>query len=334
MSTTPRIIITSGEPAGIGPDLCLAVAQHEWPAQLIFAADEHLLQSRARDLGVPVRISYYDPGHCARAHRSGELQVMHVPVREPVAAGKLNTANARYVLDLLDRACDGCMSGEFAAMVTAPVQKSVIIDAGVPFSGHTEYLAHRSGGALPVMMLAAENLRVALVTTHLPLARVPAAIQPQLLTTVLRTLHHDLRRKFGIDHPRILVLGLNPHAGENGHLCREEIEVILPVLQTLRAEGMHLTGPAPADTAFTPRLLEHADAVLAMYHDQGLPVLKYAGFGHAVNVTLGLPLIRTSVDHGTALELAGKGTADAGSLTAATVLAIELAQTSRVSSAS
>ncbi|HKQ83594.1 MAG TPA: 4-hydroxythreonine-4-phosphate dehydrogenase PdxA [Steroidobacteraceae bacterium] len=333
MSTTPRIIITSGEPAGVGPDLCLAIAQREWPAQLIFAVDEHLLQARAQDLGDPVRISYYDPSHSARAHRVGELQVMHVPVREPVAAGQLNPANARYVLDLLDRACDGCMSGEFAAMVTAPVQKSVIIDAGVPFSGHTEYLAHRSGGALPVMMLTAENLRVALVTTHLPLARVPAAIQPHVLTTVLRTLHRDLRGKFGIEHPRILVLGLNPHAGESGHLGREEIEVIQPVLQTLRAEGMRLTGPAPADTAFTPRLLEHTDAVLAMYHDQGLPVLKYAGFGHAVNVTLGLPLIRTSVDHGTALELAGKGTADAGSLIAATELAIELAHTSRVSSA-
>ncbi|MET0661353.1 MAG: 4-hydroxythreonine-4-phosphate dehydrogenase PdxA [Steroidobacteraceae bacterium] len=333
MSTPPRIIITSGEPAGIGPNLCLAIAQREWSAQLIFAADEHLLQSRARDLGIPVHISYYDPSHSARAHRVGELQVMHVPVREPVAAGKLNAANARYVLDLLDRACDGCMSGEFAALVTAPVQKSVIIDAGVPFSGHTEYLAHRSGGALPVMMLVAESLRVALVTTHLPLARVPAAIQPPLLTTVLRTLHQDLRQKFGIEHPCILVLGLNPHAGESGHLGREEVDVIQPVLRSLRAEGMQLIGPAPADTAFTPRLLEHADAVLAMYHDQGLPVLKYAGFGHAVNVTLGLPLIRTSVDHGTALELAGKGTADAGSLIAATELAIELARSSRASSA-
>ena len=251
---------------------------------------------------------------------------MHVPVRSQVRAGKLDAANARYVLDLLDRACDGCMSHEFAAMVTAPVQKSVIIDAGVPFSGHTEYLAHRSGGALPVMMLVAHSLRVALVTTHLPLARVPEAIQPHALTTVLRTLHEDLHERFDIARPRILVLGLNPHAGESGHLGREEIEVIQPVLQHLRAEGMQLIGPAPADTAFTPRLLEQTDAVLAMYHDQGLPVLKYAGFGHAVNVTLGLPLIRTSVDHGTALELAGKGMADAGSLIAATELAVELAQ--------
>jgi 4-hydroxythreonine-4-phosphate dehydrogenase len=323
MSAVPRIIITSGEPAGIGPDLCLALAQRDWPAALVFAADEQLLRARTQ---APIEFHAYNPNEAPRAHTAGRMTVLHIPTRAPVQPGRLATANARYVLDLLDRACDGCMSGEFAAMVTAPVQKSVISDAGVPFCGHTEYLAERSGGALPVMMLVAGSLRVALATTHLPLAHVPAAIQPQLLTTVLRTLHRDLRERFAIAQPRILVLGLNPHAGEGGHLGREEIDVIQPVLEQLRAEGMHLIGPAPADTAFTPRVAEQAHAVLAMYHDQGLPVLKYAGFGHAVNVTLGLPLIRTSVDHGTALDLAGKGTADPGSLIAATQLAIELAQ--------
>ncbi len=325
MTFIPRIVITSGEPAGIGPDLCIAIAQRAWPAALVFAADQELLHERARQLGIEIQTSLYDPSTPSQPHRPGELNVLHIPTRSAVEAGKLSTANARYVLDLLDRACDGCLNGEFGAMVTAPVQKSVISDGGVPFSGHTEYLAHRCGGAVPVMMLVANTLRVALATTHLPLAHVPGAIQREPLTAVLRTLRRDLVRQFGVARPRILVLGLNPHAGESGHLGREEIDVIQPVLEGLRAEGMQLTGPAPADTAFTPRHLEQADAVLAMYHDQGLPVLKYAGFGDAINVTLGLPIIRTSVDHGTALELAGQGTADPGSLIAATELAIELA---------
>jgi 4-hydroxythreonine-4-phosphate dehydrogenase len=325
VSTPPRIIVTSGEPAGIGPDLCLHIAQRDWPAALVFAADAQLMVDRAAQLGLAIQIDRYDPHRAPERHTAGHLLLMHLPTRAPVKPGRLDRTNARYVLDLLDHACDGCVSGEFGGMVTAPVQKSVIIDSGVPFSGHTEYLATRSGAALPVMMLVAETLRVALVTTHLPLARVPQAIQPTSLEQIVRILDHDLRVRFGIGRPRILVLGLNPHAGESGHLGREEIEVIAPVLEKLRAEGMQLTGPAPADTAFTPRLLSQADAVLAMFHDQGLPVLKYAGFGNAVNVTLGLPLVRTSVDHGTALDLAGRGTADPGSLIAATQLAIELA---------
>jgi 4-hydroxythreonine-4-phosphate dehydrogenase len=239
-----------------------------------------------------------------------------------VQAGQLNAENARYVLQLLDIAADGCLRGNFDAMVTAPVQKSIINDAGIAFSGHTEYLAERTGAALPVMMLASSSLRVALATTHLPLTAVSAAITPTLLEHVLRILDNDLRQRFHLPAPRIMVCGLNPHAGEGGHLGREEIEVISPVISTLRAQGMQLTGPVPADTAFTPHQLEKADAVLAMYHDQGLPVLKYAGFGNAVNITLGLPIVRTSVDHGTALPLAGTGQADAGSLIAAVEMAI------------
>jgi 4-hydroxythreonine-4-phosphate dehydrogenase len=251
------------------------------------------------------------------------LRVLHVPAAAGVEPGVLNPANARYVLRLLDLAADGCIGGQFDAMVTAPVQKSVINDAGVPFLGHTEYLAERTGG-YPVMMLAAGPLRVALATTHMPLAAVPSAITRERLDRVLRTLNRDLQTRFDIANPRILVCGLNPHAGESGHLGREEIDVIAPTLTALRAGGLHLTGPAPADTAFTPHMLEHADAVLAMFHDQGLPVIKYAGFGQAVNVTLGLPIVRTSVDHGTALSLAGAGKADPGSLAAAVELAIAL----------
>ena len=240
-------------------------------------------------------------------------------------AGTLDPRNAAYVLALLDRACDGCMNGEFAAMVTAPVQKSTIIDAGFVFTGHTEYLANRTRAALPVMMLLSGDLRVALVTTHLALAEVPRAITRERLTATLRIVHSDLERHFGLSEPRIVVLGLNPHAGESGHLGREEIEVIEPVLQRLRGEGLDVRGPLPADTAFAPQFLADADAVVAMYHDQGLPVVKHAGFGNAVNVTLGLPIVRTSVDHGTALSLARTGRADAGSLRAALSLAITLA---------
>jgi 4-hydroxythreonine-4-phosphate dehydrogenase len=321
----PRIVVTSGEPAGIGPDLCCQIAEREWPCDLVFACDAQLLAQRAQQLKLSLNIETYDPARRTN-HRAGTLRVLHRATRGEVAPGKLNVANARYVLDLLDAAADGCTSGEFDAMVTAPVQKSVINDAGIPFSGHTEYLAERTGSALPVMMLVANTLRVALATTHLPLAAVSAAITRPLLDQVIRILDHDLQVRFGIRQPRILVCGLNPHAGESGHLGREEIDTIEPALAALRTEGFTLIGPSPADTAFTPRQLEGADAVLAMYHDQGLPVLKYAGFGDAVNVTLGLPIVRTSVDHGTALSLAGTGTADPGSLIAAIELAIELAQ--------
>jgi 4-hydroxythreonine-4-phosphate dehydrogenase len=319
----PRLILTSGEPAGIGPDLCIAIAGRAWPCDLVVAADADLLAERARLLGAAIRILRVAPGEPSR-HETGSLRVLHVPTLAPVRAGVLDPTNAGYVLRLLDVAIDGCKSGEYDAIVTAPVHKSVINDAGIRFSGHTEYLAEKTGGAHPVMLLVSGELRVALATTHLPLADVSRAITGALLERVLRILDHDLRARFGIEAPRILVCGLNPHAGEAGHLGREEIEVIAPTLDRLRAQALRLLGPLPADTAFTPHMLEQADAVLAMFHDQGLPVIKYAGFGEAVNVTLGLPIIRTSVDHGTALALAGSGRADPGSLAAAIELAIQL----------
>jgi 4-hydroxythreonine-4-phosphate dehydrogenase len=322
----PRIVITSGEPAGIGPDLCIAIAQRSWSCELIFAGDAALFADRARSLSASIDILEADLQSPARPHAAGTLPLIHVPTLNKPVAGQLDAANAHYVLALLDLAIDGCTRGQFAAMVTAPVQKSVIADSGVPFSGHTEYLAERTGAPLPVMLLVADTLRVALATTHLPLNAVSSAITPRLLEDVLQILDRDLRSRFRIDAPRILVCGLNPHAGEAGHLGREEIETIAPVLEKMRRAGLNLTGPAPADTAFTPRMLEQADAVLAMFHDQGLPVLKYAGFGNAVNVTLGLPIVRTSVDHGTALDLAGTGKADPGSLIAAVDLALQLAR--------
>jgi 4-hydroxythreonine-4-phosphate dehydrogenase len=323
----PRIIVTSGEPAGIGPDLCLLIAQQSWPCELVFAGNETVFTDRAKALSVNVSIVNADLSQPARAHVPSTLPLLSSGTPKPVVAGKLEVANARYVVELLDVAIEGCKGGEFAAMVTAPVQKSIISDSGMEFSGHTEYLAERTGAKLAVMMLVAGPLRVALATTHLPLSDVSRAITPQLIEDVVRILHSDLQTKFRIAHPRILVCGLNPHAGESGHLGREEIETIAPTLDRLRRDGLHLLGPAPADTAFTPRMLEQADAVLAMFHDQGLPVLKYAGFGNAVNVTLGLPIVRTSVDHGTALDLAATGHADASSLTAAIDLAIQLVTT-------
>ena len=314
--TAPVIAVTSGEPAGIGPDICLALAKSGVAGRLVIVGDRTLLQDRARRLGVDI----------------AGLDIRHVPLRAPVVAGRLDATNASYVLDILDVAIDGCISGEYAAMVTAPVHKGVINDAGVAFTGHTEYLAERTGTRRVVMMLAGTGeqagLRVALATTHLPLREVCDHITPQSLEQVLRILHGDLRRHFGISDPHVLVAGLNPHAGEGGHLGREEIDVIVPCLERLRAEGMKLSGPLPADTLFTPRHLEGADAVLAMYHDQGLPVLKYKGFGQAVNITLGLPIIRTSVDHGTALDLAGTGKADTGSLCFALQTAREMASRS------
>ena len=324
----PRIIVTSGEPAGIGPDICVALAQESWPADLVVAGDAAVLESAAAALGLALAIERYDPTRTVGAHRAGTLKVLHVPAARPVVAGRLDPANARYVLSLIDRACDGCMNGEFAAVVTAPVQKSVLMDAGFAFTGHTEYLAERTRAALPVMMLVSEGLRVALVTTHLPLAEVPRAITAERLEETLRIVHMDLERRFSLSAPRLAVLGLNPHAGESGHLGREEIEVIGPVIGELRREGLDVRGPVPADTAFTPDFLATVDVIVAMYHDQGLPVIKHVGFGHAVNITLGLPILRTSVDHGTALDLARTGKADAGSLRAAVRLALELAGTS------
>jgi 4-hydroxythreonine-4-phosphate dehydrogenase len=284
-----------------------------------------VLGSRARQLGQELELIECPLNSSPQPHRRGTLQVAHFSAAATVIPGQLNRDNASYVLQTLDYAASMCLSNEFDAVVTAPVQKSIINDAGIPFSGHTEYLAEKTGGATPVMLLIAGTLRVALATTHLPLAAVSRAITSTGLEQIVQILARDLALRFGIATPRILVCGLNPHAGEGGHLGHEEIEIIEPVLHKLRARGLHLIGPAPADTAFTPRMLAQVDAVLAMYHDQGLPVLKHAGFGHAVNVTLGLPIIRTSVDHGTAVDLAGTGKADAGSLMAALQLAIEMA---------
>jgi 4-hydroxythreonine-4-phosphate dehydrogenase len=318
------LALTSGEPAGIGPELCVLAAQQRWPVPLVVVGDGGLLQQRAAQLGLPLHLLELDrlrPGQPAPA---ASLYLDPVELAAPSRPGRLDPANAPYVLETLRRAVDGCVERRYAAMVTAPVHKGVINDAGVAFSGHTEYLAARSGGE-PVMMLACPGLRVALVTTHLPLRAVADAITPARLERVLRVLDRDLRRRFRIARPRILVCGLNPHAGEGGHLGREEIDVIEPVLRALRGEGLELEGPLPADTVFSAANLQRADAILAMYHDQGLPVLKYKGFGNAVNLTLGLPIVRTSVDHGTALDLAGSGRADPGSLVAAINTALELA---------
>ena len=321
------VAITSGEPAGVGPELCLRIVERDWPVRLVVLGDIELMRSRAAALGSSVQIVPFD---AAVAPVPGVVEVVHLPLAHPSLPGKLDPANGAYVLRLLDQAIEGCVSGRFAAMVTAPVHKGVICEGlgahdTMPFTGHTEYLAEHTGTPRVVMMLVGGGLRVALVTTHLPLAAVPAAITPQALEETLRIVHADLVHHFGLKSPRILVAGLNPHAGEGGHMGREEIDVIIPVLERLRAQGMQLIGPLPADTVFVPHTLAHGDAVLAMYHDQGLPVLKHASFGGGVNVTLGLPIIRTSVDHGTALDLAGSGRADAGSLFAAIELAIDMA---------
>jgi 4-hydroxythreonine-4-phosphate dehydrogenase len=312
-----RLAVTPGEPAGIGPDLLISIAQHArlLPAEceLIVIADPDLLLTRARQLGKTLTLRDWRPD-VYRAPEDGCLSVLPVQLASPCQTGILNPANAAYVLATLRLAAQACLDQQVDAMVTAPVHKGVINDAGVAFSGHTEFLADYCGVSQTVMMLATEGLRVALATTHLPLRDVAAAITAPLLTEILNILHRDLLQKFGIHNPRILVCGLNPHAGEGGHLGREEIEIIEPVLAALREQGMNLQGPLPADTLFTEKYLANADAVLAMYHDQGLPVLKYKGFGRASNITLGLPIIRTSVDHGTALDLAGTGKADNGSL--------------------
>ena len=332
MGSVPVIAVTSGEPAGVGPEICLrllagARAGHEvhdlhLPARIVVLADRSLLAERAAALNVPGTFRDWDP---ALPPAAGTLEVLHLPLAAKAQPGRLDPANAPYVLALLDRALAGCRSGEFAAMVTAPVHKGVINDAGIPFTGHTEYLAERTGTPRVVMMLAGGGLRVALVTTHLALKDVPAAVTQSAVEETLRILHREMGQKYGLAEPRILVAGLNPHAGEGGYLGHEEIDVIIPVLERLRAEGMTLLGPLPADTMFSPAVLARGDCVLAMYHDQGLTALKYASFGHGINVTLGLPIVRTSVDHGTALDLAGSGQADPGSLLVAIAQAIAMA---------
>lgn len=309
----PPIAFTPGEPAGIGPDLCVQLAQSGWPGDLLALADPDVLRARAQALGQPLVALPYPEEEPTAPLPAGHCYVDPVHCPAAVHAGKLDPGNARYVLECLEKAVSGCRDGRFAALVTGPVHKGVINDAGTPFTGHTEFLAEKAGG-YPVMMLATRELRVALATTHLPLSKVSAAITPTTLERVIRVLDGDLRQRFGLDSPHILVAGLNPHAGEDGHLGREEIDVIIPLLTKLRAEGLRLTGPLPADTLFAPHWLEQADAVLAMYHDQGLPVLKHIGFGRAANITLGLPIVRTSVDHGTALNRAGRGNIDPGSL--------------------
>jgi 4-hydroxythreonine-4-phosphate dehydrogenase len=319
----PTIILTAGEPAGIGPDLAIMASQMDLDCRLAVCADPELLADRADRLNIELSLVDWE----TQPHKQNQLAVIPVKLNQPAIAGKLNPDNADYVLQTLKLAGNACLQGEFDALVTGPVQKSIINDAGIAFTGHTEFFAELANTPRVVMMLATNTLRVALATTHLPLRDVSAQISRELLTEVIEILHHDLRTKFGLQQPRIIVCGLNPHAGEGGHLGMEEIEIIEPALSVLREKGMHLIGPLPADTAFVPRELDQADAVLAMYHDQGLPVLKHSGFGNAVNITLGLPFIRTSVDHGTALSLAGTGNIDAGSLQHALAMAISMAHT-------
>ena len=326
MTSCFRIALTPGEPAGIGPDLVVALAQAAQQHEIVAIGDPDMLQSRAAILKLPLKIRIIDINEPPRASVAGELAVLPIDLNENVTLGVLSVANAPYILKTLDAAIEGCISNSFSALVTGPVHKSVINDAGIAFSGHTEYLADKTNTEKVVMMLATQGLRVALATTHLPLKDVAAAINEKELIQVIEILDRDLQIQFGIKQPRIYVCGLNPHAGEGGHLGREEIDIIEPALNKLRARGINLIGPLPADTLFTSKYLDHADAVLAMYHDQGLPVLKYKGFGQAVNVTLGLPIIRTSVDHGTALDLAGTGKADLGSLRTALHYAIEMVE--------
>jgi 4-hydroxythreonine-4-phosphate dehydrogenase len=327
VNSTPVIALTPGEPAGVGADLALRLASAPLGCALALIADPALLAARARCLNLPLALRSW-PGRDAAAPGA---YVVPIACAQAVVPGRLDPRNARYVLATLERAAEGCLCGEFDALVTGPVHKGAIADAGIAFSGHTEFLAGRAGAPQPVMMLVAGGLRVALATTHLPLAEVPRAITRERLTAVLEILHRDLKKQFGIAQPRIRVCGLNPHAGESGHLGREEIEVIEPVIRSLIGRGMQLEGPAPADTAFLPGSLNDVDAVLTMYHDQGLPVIKRHDFAHAVNITLGLPFIRTSVDHGTALELAGTGRADPSSLHAALDLALAMVKARRIS---
>ena len=320
-----RVVVTPGEPAGIGPDLCIDIAARAWPGAIVVVCDPKLIRTRARQLGHTVEVVEVEPGRLPGQHTSGTLPVLSVPLKTPVEPGKPDSANASYVLDTLRTAGQLCLDRHCDAVVTGPVNKGVINDGGTAFTGHTEFFAELSNTETPVMMLLTDHMRIALATTHLPLSEVPAAITTAGLIKTLAVVDEELRRRFGIARPNIAVCGLNPHAGENGHLGREELDVIGPALESLRERGLQLCGPLPADTVFTPQRLEHYDAVLAMYHDQGLPVLKYSGFGQAVNLTLGLPILRLSVDHGTAFDLAATGNADSGSLAAALTMAFELA---------
>ena len=321
----PLIVVSSGEPAGIGPDIALALAARPFAARLAVFGDPALLSSRARQLGFAVELRECRAATDVSAHEIGRLHVLPIPLSAPVEPGKLDTRNAGYVLAMLRRAAELCVARTAAALVTAPVQKSVITQSGVPFTGHTELLAELTGAPQPVMLLAGKSVRVALATTHLPLRAVAAALDRAKLESLIRITHRDLRRRFRIERPRVLVLGLNPHAGESGTLGTEEQTVIEPAVRALAADGLDVAGPVSADTAFTPDSLERCDVVVAMYHDQGLPALKALSFGEIVNVTLGLPIVRTSVDHGTALPLAGTGRARPESLFAAVDLALQLA---------
>lgn len=319
-----RLLITPGEPAGIGPDITLAIAQQNFNAEILVIANPELLAQRAQCLNLDININIVEDHESdIQKHQAGQLNVLPVQLATTAEPGKLDSSNSRYVLDCLKTATQLCLGKRASAMVTGPVHKGIINDANIPFTGHTEFLAELSQSQ-PVMMLATESLRVALATTHLPLSKVSEAITTESLIYIINTLHEFLLNRCGIDQPQILICGLNPHAGESGHLGMEEIEIIEPAIQACRKQGMKLIGPTPADTAFTTSSLEQADAVLAMYHDQGLPVLKHTGFGKAVNVTLGLPFIRTSVDHGTALELAGTGKASIDSMLAAINMATQL----------
>ncbi len=314
------LAVTAGEPAGIGPDLCVALAHSAFAANVVVIGDPQLLRARAEMLSLPLTLSEFGKPPVAGP---APLSIIPQALPNSQVRGTPDTANASTLLDGLRLAVAGCQQGQFRGIVTAPLQKSTINDAGIAFSGHTEFLAELTDTPMPVMLLVAKSLRVALASTHMPLSAVPGYITQPRLQAVIDVLHRDLQQKFRIDNPEIIVCGLNPHAGEGGHLGHEDNDVILPVIKRCQARGMRLRGPLPADTAFTPAG-GHADAILAMYHDQGLPVLKYAGFGHAINVTLGLPIVRTSVDHGTALDLAGSGRADAGSMLAAVELALQL----------
>jgi len=320
-----RIAITPGEPAGIGPDLAIAIAQQSWPVEMVVVASKTLMSERAKNLGLPLTLIDYDPSISPQPQQAGTLTILSVDMAEPCVPGELNAQNGAYVIETLRVASEKNISGEFDAVVTGPVHKGLINQSGIAFSGHTEYFALQANCSDVVMMLATEGLRVALVTTHIPLAYVSKAITSERLQKVTRILHDDLKTKFGISEPKIYVCGINPHAGEGGHLGKEEIEVMIPALDELKAEGINTIGPLPADTIFQEKYLSDADAILTMYHDQGLPVLKYKGFGSSVNITLGLPFIRTSVDHGTALELAGTNSADSGSFVEAINTAISLA---------
>lgn len=321
---TKRIAITPGEPAGIGPDLVIAIAQKDWPVEIVIIASKSLIEERAKLLNLPISLIDYDMNKPAQPQKAGTLTILSIELNDVCCPGELNTENGAYVVDTLRIASEKNISGEFDAIVTGPVHKGLINKSGIAFSGHTEFFAHQANCSDVVMMLATKGLRVALVTTHIPLAYVSKAITTERLQKVTRILHNDLVSKFGIAEPKIYACGLNPHAGEDGHLGREELDTIIPAFNTLRDEGINIIGPLPGDTIFQEKYLNDADVVLAMYHDQGLPVLKYKGFGSSVNITLGLPFIRTSVDHGTALELAGTGKADVGSFLEAMSSAIEL----------